>query len=55
MPKFLVRQNCEYSTTIEAPNEDAALMKASDLPTDEWDAAWSDQEAEEEVPENKGA
>lgn len=45
---FIVRTNCEFSLLVEADNAEDAIKKASDVPIDKWDKAWSDSEAEEE-------
>lgn len=46
---FLVRANCEYSTTIEATDGDEAIEKAAKIDVGKWEsAAWSDYEYEEQ-------
>lgn len=48
MPSFVVRANCEYSIAIDAVDESEALAKAEAIPFEEWQAAWSESEAEQE-------
>ena len=46
--RWLVRANCEYSTTVEADTAEEAIEKADNMDLDDWEsAAWSDFEAEE--------
>ena len=49
MPKYLVRVDVLYSTTIEAESEAEAIDKAPDLPENntDWDTCKPDFEAEE--------
>ncbi len=56
MKKFLVRQNCEYSLLVEAETEDAALLRAEDSMRENWDAAWSSMEVDQDYyePSNTG-
>ena len=57
MTTILVRKNCEYSATVEvdddlvdwADREQDALKKAEALPLSEWDTAWTEVTAEDEV------
>ena len=48
MPKYIVRQNCEYSLLVDAENEKAAIEVALNTKPDEWSAAWSGMEVDEE-------
>lgn len=48
MPKYLVRQNCEYTQVVEATSEEEALTKAGLISVDDWDKAWSDMEVDDE-------
>ena len=45
---FLVRQNCEYSITVEAVDEEDACSQANAEPLGDWGTAWSSMEAEED-------
>jgi hypothetical protein len=39
---YVVRMNCEYSTTIEANSAQEAVAKAEQLPAEEWESQeWS--------------
>lgn len=48
MPRYLVRVNCEFSTVIEAPSADAALLLAEEQDIDSWEKSWSCFDVEEE-------
>ena len=49
MRKWTVRTNCEYSHTVEADSEEAALRKAAALDVSDWHTeAWAPMEAEED-------
>lgn len=48
MTAYTVRVNAEYSTEVDAPNEDAAIAQAMAVDLKDWDqVAWSEPEAEE--------
>jgi hypothetical protein len=42
VPKFIVRQSCEYSILIEAENAEAAFREAANIDLSKWDASWSE-------------
>ncbi len=46
--RFLVRLNGEYSVIVEAKDESDALQQAEAIPLEEWQASWSEYEAEQE-------
>ncbi len=48
MPKFPIRQNCEYSIEVEAVDLDEAYKKAAATPKENWEQAWSSIEIDEE-------
>lgn len=41
MPRFVVRTNCEFSLSVEADNDDAAIRQAQEIPQSDWDTAWA--------------
>lgn len=46
---FLVRQNCEYSVSIDnATDYEDAVAQANAIPLHDWEQAWSGLEAEED-------
>jgi len=49
MPKFLVRQSCEYSIVVEAEDAAEAYEKADKIPTVNWDHSWSPAEIDEDA------
>jgi hypothetical protein len=49
MPKFIVRQSCEYSILIEAESASAAFREAENIDLSKWGASWSGFEAESEA------
>lgn len=48
MRTFVVRTNGEFSIAVRARDESEALLKAEAIPLPEWEAAWSEPEAEQE-------
>ena len=48
MKPFVVRTHCEYSIAVNAVDEADALAKADAIPIADWQAAWSDRDAEPE-------
>ena len=46
MPKYLIRQTCDYSVLIEADNVEDAILEATEIDLGEWATTWSDLEAE---------
>jgi len=53
MPKYLVRVDVTYSTTVIADDEDDAIEKAPDLPGDPANTSWSRCKPEWEAVESK--
>ena len=48
MPKFTIRQNCEYSIEVEAVDLDEAYKKAEATPKTDWQQAWSPIDLDED-------
>jgi hypothetical protein len=49
MTSYTVRLNAEYSTTVDAADEDSAIAEAMQTEVNDWDqVAWSEPEAEQE-------
>lgn len=48
MPTWIVRLNCEFSTTVEAETAEEAMEIANETDCMTWGQAWSPIEAEEE-------
>jgi hypothetical protein len=46
MPKYLVRESCEYSLLVEAADEEEARSKAAEVHHSDWETAWSGVEVE---------
>jgi len=46
MPKFIVRQSCEYSLVIEANDEEAAFEDSQFVPIENWEREMSEIEVE---------
>lgn len=51
MPRYIIRQNCEYSVLVEANSHEEAENKAANIPIDQWNAAWSTIEGAAETDE----
>ena len=45
---YLVRQNCEYSVSIDATDDEDAVTQANAIPLSDWGTSWSSMEAEED-------
>ena len=50
MRRYLIRQNCEYSTIVEASDAKEARSMAEEIPLNDWDVAWAGIEIELEEP-----
>ena len=48
MPKFIVRYSDNYSTVVEATDEKEAILKAQEIPAEQWDYDEGVMDAEEE-------